>query len=123
MLRVEGAISRLNRTAAYKGINVSYYKHHVFFCINQREGGEMCCAQFNAAEIREYAKSRIKALGLSGEGGVRINTAGCLDRCELGPVMVVYPEAVWYSYIDREDIDEIIEQHLVEGRVVDRLLI
>ena len=83
----------------------------------------MCCAQFNAGELREYAKARIKALGMSGEGGVRINTAGCLDRCELGPVIVVYPEAVWYSYIDREDIDEIIDQHLSKGQVVARLLI
>ncbi|MGB5397652.1 MAG: (2Fe-2S) ferredoxin domain-containing protein [Gammaproteobacteria bacterium] len=83
----------------------------------------MCCEQFNASEIREYAKARIKQLGMAGEGGVRINTAGCLDRCELGPVIVVYPEAVWYSYIDREDIDEIIDQHLCKGQVVERLLI
>ncbi len=83
----------------------------------------MCCEQFNASEIREYAKARIKQLGMAGEGGVRINTAGCLDRCELGPVIVVYPEAVWYSYIDREDIDEIIDQHLGKGQVVERLLI
>jgi (2Fe-2S) ferredoxin len=100
-----------------------YYKYHVFFCTNQREGGEMCCAQFNAAEMRAYAKEKIKSLGLSGEGGVRINTAGCLDRCELGPVVVVYPEAVWYTYVDHEDIDEIIEKHLIQGVVVDRLLI
>ena len=60
---------------------------------------------------------------MSGEGKVRINTAGCLDRCELGPVLVVYPEETWYSYLDREDIDEIIEQHLIGGKVVERLLI
>ena len=54
---------------------------------------------------------------------MRINTAGCLDRCELGPVLVVYPEETWYSYLDREDIDEIIEQHLIGGKVVERLLI
>ncbi len=102
---------------------VSYYKYHVFFCTNQRDNGEQCCAQCGAAEIRAYAKARIKELGMNGEGGVRINTAGCLDRCELGPVLVVYPEAVWYSYVDREDIDEIIDQHLIDGRVVKRLLI
>jgi (2Fe-2S) ferredoxin len=117
-----GAISRLN-CVRQLGSLVSYYKYHVFFCTNQREGGEACCEQFNASEIRAYAKSRIKELGLSGEGGVRINTAGCLDRCELGPVVVVYPEAVWYSYIDREDIDEIINEHLRGGKVVQRLLI
>jgi (2Fe-2S) ferredoxin len=54
---------------------------------------------------------------------VRINTAGCLDRCAEGPVMVVYPEAVWYTYLDHEDIEEIIQEHLVNGRVVERLLI
>jgi (2Fe-2S) ferredoxin len=102
---------------------MSYYKYHVFFCTNQREDGRQCCEQCNASEIRAYAKARIKALGLSGEGKVRINTAGCLDRCELGPVLVVYPEETWYSYLDREDIDEIIEKHLMADKIVERLLI
>lgn len=73
--------------------------------------------------MRDYAKERVKALKLSGPGKVRINTAGCLDRCKQGPVMVVYPEAVWYSYVDQEDIDEIIREHLQNGRVVERLRI
>lgn len=73
--------------------------------------------------MRDYAKERVKALKLSGPGKVRINTAGCLDRCKEGPVMVVYPEAVWYSYVDQEDIDEIIREHLQNGRVVERLRI
>jgi (2Fe-2S) ferredoxin len=73
--------------------------------------------------VREYAKSRIKTLGLAGAGRVRINMAGCLDRCELGPVLVVYPEETWYTYVDREDIDEIISEHLQQGRVVERLKI
>jgi (2Fe-2S) ferredoxin len=54
---------------------------------------------------------------------VRINNAGCLDRCEQGPVMVIYPEATWYTFVDKEDIDEIIDSHLVKGKVVDRLKI
>ena len=62
-------------------------------------------------------------MGLYGKGKVRINEAGCLDRCDEGPVLVVYPEQVWYSYVDEEDIDEIIDEHLVNGRVVDRLRI
>ena len=74
-----------------------------------------------ASELRAYAKDRVKQLGLSGEGKTRINQAGCLDRCELGPVLVVYPEGVWYTYVDRSDIDEIIEQHLQQGQVVERL--
>ena len=73
--------------------------------------------------MRDYAKERVKALKLSGPGKVRINTAGCLDRCKEGPVMVVYPEAVWYSYVDQEDIDEIIREHLQNGRIVERLRI
>ncbi len=102
---------------------MSYFKYHVFFCVNQRESGRECCARFGALAMRQYTKKRIKELGLSGNGGVRINTAGCLDRCALGPVLVIYPEATWYTYIDKEDIDEIIEQHLLHGRVVERLLL
>jgi (2Fe-2S) ferredoxin len=101
---------------------MSYYERHVFFCCNQREPGDgSCCANKGAAEMRDYAKKQVKALGLAGEGKVRINQAGCLDRCEEGPCVVVYPEAVWYTYVDRADIDEIVEEHLKHGRVVDRL--
>lgn len=102
---------------------MSFFKHHVFFCCNQREGGKACCNQYGAGEIRDYAKNRVKELGLSGAGKVRVNMAGCLDRCELGPVLVVYPEETWYTYVDREDIDEIIREHLQNGRVVERLKI
>ena len=76
-----------------------------------------------SAEIREYAKKKIKELGMSGQGKVRVNQAGCLDRCEEGPVCVVYPESTWYTYVDEADIDEIIESHLVNGEAVDRLKI
>lgn len=102
---------------------MSYYKRHLFFCTNKREDGTACCANKNSLEIRDYAKARVKALGLAGEGKTRVNTSGCLDRCELGPVLVVYPEGVWYTYVDKEDIDEIIEEHVVNGRVVERLRI
>jgi (2Fe-2S) ferredoxin len=102
---------------------LSYYKHHVFFCCNQRKNGEACCANHDAQKMRDYAKSKVKSLQLVGRGKVRINQAGCLDRCEEGPVIVVYPEEVWYTYVDKDDIDEIIEQHLVNGRIVDRLRI
>lgn len=102
---------------------MSYFKYHVFFCTNMRDNGKQCCEQYNASEIRGYAKARMKELGMSGEGKVRINTAGCLDRCEWGPVLVVYPGETWYSYVDRSDIDEIIEKHLLNGQIVERLLI
>jgi (2Fe-2S) ferredoxin len=102
---------------------MSYYKHHVFFCLNRRDPPEACCANHNSEAMKDYAKGRIKKLGIKGEGGVRINSAGCLDRCELGPCVVVYPEGVWYTYVDEKDIDEIIDEHLVKGRPVDRLKI
>jgi (2Fe-2S) ferredoxin len=102
---------------------MSFYEKHVFFCCNKREPPERCCADNGAQEMRDYAKKRIKALGLNGPGKVRINQAGCLDRCEEGPVLVVYPDAVWYTYVDRDDIDEIIDRHVVGGEVVDRLKI
>ena len=102
---------------------MSHYRHHVFFCCNEREAPERCCSTSGASEMQKYAKERIKALGQSGAGKVRMNKAGCLDRCEEGPVLVVYPEAVWYTYVDRQDIDEIIDSHIVGGRVVERLKI
>ncbi len=102
---------------------MSYYRHHVFFCLNVRDNGEKCCSDAGAADLQVYAKGRIKKLGLSGKGEIRINKAGCLDRCEEGPVLVVYPDEVWYTYIDRDDIDEIIDRHLVKGEVVERLRI
>ena len=102
---------------------MSHFKHHVFFCCNQRAEGESCCANQGAEALRAYAKDKIKALGLNGPGKTRINQAGCLDRCDQGPVLVVYPEAVWYTYVDQEDIDEIIESHLMGGQHVERLKI
>ena len=102
---------------------MSYYERHVFFCCNRREPPEACCANRAADEMQQYAKSRVKTLGLSGKGKVRINRAGCLDRCEEGPVIVVYPDAVWYTYLDRSDIDEIIDRHVVGGEIVERLRI
>ena len=102
---------------------MSFYKHHVFFCLNKRDAPENCCACHGAEKMQAYAKKRIKELRLGGEGKVRINKAGCLDRCELGPVMVVYPEEVWYTYVDQSDIDEIIDRHVVGGEVVERLKI
>jgi (2Fe-2S) ferredoxin len=104
---------------------MSYYERHVFFCCNQRDASEQrpCCNGKGASAMRDYAKQRVKALGLAGAGKVRVNQAGCLDRCEEGPCVVVYPEAVWYTYVDRADIDEIIEEHLRRGRTVERLRI
>ncbi len=101
--------------------NNSYYERHIFFCLNQRDNGEACCAQHQAQEAFDRCKSQVKALGLAGQGKVRVNKAGCLDRCAGGPIAVVYPEAVWYSFVDASDIDEIVTSHLRDGVVVQRL--
>lgn len=100
----------------------SYYQRHIFFCLNERRDGSDCCAQHQAQQAFDHCKAQVKAAGLAGPGQVRVNKAGCLDRCAAGPVAVVYPEAVWYSYVDTADIDEIVESHLKQGRVVERLL-
>ena len=100
----------------------AYYERHIFFCLNERKSGEDSCANHRAQEGFDRCKSQVKAAGLSGPGKVRVNKAGCLDRCAAGPVAVVYPEAVWYTYVDAHDIDEIVESHLKGGKVVQRLL-
>src|SRR6267378_2747559 len=79
---------------------MSYYERHVFFCCNQRQNGETCCNDKGSSGMRDYAKKRVKELGLAGPGKVRVNQAGCLDRCEEGPCVVVYPEAVWYTFVE-----------------------
>jgi (2Fe-2S) ferredoxin len=102
---------------------MSYYKHHVFFCLNERSNGEASCAHQGAQAAFDHCKSRVKTEKLAGPGGVRVNKAGCLDRCAGGPVAVVYPEETWYTFVDAHDIDEIVDSHLKKGQVVQRLLL
>lgn len=100
---------------------MSYFDKHVFFCTNQRPDNENCCADCNAVKVHAHAKARIQKLNLNGQGKIRMNKAGCLDRCDLGPVLVIYPEAIWYTYVDETDVDEIIDSHLIGGQIVERL--
>jgi (2Fe-2S) ferredoxin len=100
-----------------------YYERHIFFCLNERKKGEDSCAQHHAQEGFDRCKMLVKQADLSGKGQVRVNKAGCLDRCAGGPVAVVYPEGVWYSFVDNHDIDEIVESHLKGGKVVQRLVL
>ena len=100
---------------------MSYYKYHVFFCTNLRDDGSACCGQYKTKSMRDYVKKRCKTEGLVRSGKVRINTAGCLNRCDLGPVIVIYPEETWYTWVDQEDIDEIIDSHLINDTIVERL--
>ncbi|NBD21128.1 (2Fe-2S) ferredoxin domain-containing protein [Aquabacterium fontiphilum] len=102
---------------------MSYYQRHIFFCLNQRINGEACCADHPAKAAFDHCKARVAAAGLNGKGGVRVNKAGCLDRCAGGPVAVVYPEGTWYTFVDNSDIDEIVERHLQGGEVVERLVL
>jgi (2Fe-2S) ferredoxin len=102
---------------------MSYYKHHIFFCLNQRSNGEACCADHAAQAGFDHCKQSVKQAGLAGAGGVRVNKAGCLDRCAGGPVAVVYPDETWYTFVDNSDIDEIVESHLKQGKPVQRLML
>ena len=99
-----------------------YYEAHVFCCVNERPPGHPrgCCKEKGSEKLRNYLKARAKELGLD---SVRINQSGCLDRCELGPTMVIYPEGVWYTYSSPEEADEILQTHLIEGRRVTRLML
>jgi (2Fe-2S) ferredoxin len=100
-----------------------FYRAHVFCCTNERVEGHPrgCCKHKGAERLRDHMKKRATALGLN--PALRINMAGCLDRCELGPVMVIYPEGVWYTYASEADVEEILQTHLVEGRRVERLML
>ena len=99
-----------------------YYRIHVFVCTNRRREGHPrgCCAEGDAESLRDHLKSLVSEKRLK---GVRVNAAGCLDRCELGPTLVIYPEGVWYGYKTAEDLDEIVETHLVNGGRVWRLML
>lgn len=100
----------------------SYYRCHVFCCTNERPAGHPrgSCAKRGSQRLRDYLKARAKELGLE---DVRINTSGCLDRCEYGPTMVIYPDGVWYHYECHADVEEILARHLIGGEVVERLLL
>ena len=98
------------------------YQVHVFCCVNERPEGHRrgCCAAKNARSLCDYMCRLAMALGLK---RVRINHAGCMNVCEHGPTMVIYPEGVWYTYATEEDISEILRRHVIGGKRVERLLL
>ena len=102
---------------------MNHFEYHVFFRLNVLEDGAECCTNYGAQAMFDYMKKSVKKLGLIGKGKVRINRAGCFDRCSEGPLLVIYPQAVWYSFVDEHDIDEIIESHLIQGKPVERLMV
>jgi (2Fe-2S) ferredoxin len=102
---------------------MSRYQRHIFVCINQRPAGHPkgCCADKGSEQIRDALKAELQKRGL--KDIVRANNSGCLDACEFGPSMVIYPEGVWYGGVTLNDIGEIVDQHILKGKVVQRLLI
>lgn len=99
-----------------------YFEAHIFVCCNRRPDGHRrgSCAAKGSEALRDYMKSRAKELGLP---ATRVNSAGCLDRCELGPCVVIYPEGVWYRVDSRESVDRVLEAHVRDGgRVPDLML-
>jgi (2Fe-2S) ferredoxin len=100
----------------------AYFQAHVFVCCNRRPDGHKrgSCAARGSEGLRDYMKARAKELGLA---GVRVNMAGCLDRCEFGPAMVIYPEGIWYKIETKSDIDEVLETHLLQKGRVTRLML
>jgi (2Fe-2S) ferredoxin len=120
-----------DRTKPYAGVGNSsdeesdpalFYRAHIFCCTNRRPAGHPrgCCAERGSEELRDYMKDQAKKLGLK---DVRVNVAGCLDRCELGPCVVIYPEGVWYSVQNKADIDEVLNVHVKQGGRVHRLML
>jgi (2Fe-2S) ferredoxin len=97
------------------------YEKHVFICTNRREEGHPrgSCAEKGSEEVRARFKEALKKRGLARQ--MRANAAGCLDTCEFGCSVVVYPDGVWYQKVTPGDVDEIVDEHLVNGRVVERL--
>ena len=99
------------------------YQRHVFVCVNERPPGtpKGCCKEKGAELVRDELKKRLHAIGL--KGVVRANNAGCLDQCENGVTVVVYPEQVWYGHVTVADIPELIDRHILRGEFVERLML
>lgn len=97
------------------------YKRHVFICLNEREPGHPkgCCKLKNSEEVFRRFRSEISALDLGEE--IKASKSGCLSACETGVTVVVYPDGVWYKGVEVDDVEEIVEQHLIGGTPVERL--
>ena len=100
-----------------------HFKKHIFVCTNVRPPGNPkgSCAAKGSEELLSKLKAELRAHGL--DKSVRANKSGCLDACEYGPTVVVYPDAVWYQNVQQGDLQEIVESHIIGGRPVERLLI
>lgn len=99
-----------------------HFSVHCFVCCNRRPERHPrgSCAAAGSEKLRDYMKARVKELGIPNS---RVNSAGCLDRCELGPCLVIYPEGIWYRIASREDVDRVLEAHLLGGGRADELML
>ena len=97
------------------------FERHLFICCNQRppDHPRGCCDPDASDALQKAFK---KALAERGVSRVRANKSGCLDQCERGPSVVVYPDNVWYGHVTEADVNEIVEEHIIGGRPVTRLL-
>jgi (2Fe-2S) ferredoxin len=97
------------------------FEKHIFICINERKDNDArgCCHSKGSIDLLDYMKGRIHKLGMKSK--IRVNKAGCLDACSQGPSMVVYPDNVWYAPKTKDDIEEIITEHIQNNRPVNYL--
>ncbi|MBB70984.1 MAG: 2Fe-2S ferredoxin [Legionellales bacterium] len=102
---------------------MNYYQKHLFFCTNHRDNGKACCAANDATSMRTFAQLYLRDQGLIGPGKYRTSTAGCLGRCAEGPILVIYPEGVWYTYSSQADVQLILDEHVIKGQIVPHLLL
>lgn len=102
---------------------MSHFKYHILICSHLKPSGKGCCPQFPAEDAISFLKEKTKALGITGVGKTRVSQAGCLGRCTKRPVMVIYPQAIWYRYESYDDLQEIIDSHLLKNTIVERLKI
>ena len=97
-----------------------FYTRHIFFCTNLKANGTGC-GTLSGEESFAFAKMYLQSLDMWGEGKVRASKSGCLGRCDNGPVCVVYPDGIWYTYVDENDVREILDEHVLKGNIVNRL--
>jgi (2Fe-2S) ferredoxin len=99
---------------------VEPFKYHVYVCTQEKPDGMPCCSANGSAQVLDALRAALREAGLDEE--VQVTTSGSIGLCERGPNMIVYPEGTWYSRVTVDDVAEIVREHFVAGRPVQRLL-